>query len=237
MPMRWNEEEECQDGNAHKLYSSSHHLPTHRIAPSIANIPRRINPLSRSMHEMYESPDLNAYADVMEDMNGKAVTPPSEEARDDDVTFIDESSSPRSVDAAKSTRPIQVTTGGGSMMRWPMSMARLPSEVERQKKSFSLLTMVPDMHSAAIEEEEEDDEENAGADDSVASNDVCLDKSLYKGQQLEVRPTNDLTNSANRRHHVVSVKEGHSNQVSSRASGLLKLPSHQIYPESRPNTP
>jgi len=130
---------------------------------------------------MYESPDLNAYADVMEDMNGKAVTPPSEEARDDDVTFIDESSSPRSVDvdAAKSTRPIQVTTGGGSMLRWSISMARLPSEVERQKKSFSLLTMVPDMHSTAIEEEEEEeDEENAGADDSVVSNDVCLDKSL-----------------------------------------------------------
>ena len=160
-------------------------------------MPRTINPFSRSMHEMYEIPDLNAYADAMEDMNGKTVTPPPEEAEDDGFMFIDESSSPRSVGAAKSTRPIQVTTGCSSMMRRSMSMARLPSEVERQKKSFSLLTMLPDMHSSAIEEEEE--EENAGDDDSVASNDVCLDKSLYKGQQLEVRPTNDLTNSANRR--------------------------------------
>ena len=164
----------------------------------VIKMPRTINPLSRSMHEMYEIPDLNAYADAMEDMNGKTVTPPPGEAGDDDFTFIDdESSPPRSVGAAKSTRPIQGRAGGSSMLRRSMSMARLPSEVERQQKSFSLLTMVPDMHSTAIEEEE--DEENAGDNDAVPD-DVSLDKSLYKGQQLEVRPTkNDLTNSANRR--------------------------------------
>ena len=160
---------------------------------------RTTNPLSRSMHEMYEIPDLNAYADAMEDMNGKTVTPPPEEAEDDGFMFIDESSSPRSVGAAKSTRPIQVTTGCSSMMRRSMSMARLPSEVERQKKSFSLHTMVPDMHSSAIEEEEEEEEEENTCDNDAVPDEVSLDTSLYKGQQLEVRPTKDLTNSANRR--------------------------------------
>ena len=171
-----------------------------------------MNPLSRSMHEMCDIPDLNAsYADAMEDMNvngkkvtppsppedmnGNTVTPPPEEARDDDCMFIDESSPLRSVGAAKSTRPIQGRAGGSSTsLRWSMSMARLPSEVERQKKSFSLHTMVPDMHSTAIEEEED----NTGYNDAVPD-EVCLDKSLYKGQQLEVRPTKDLIYSANRR--------------------------------------
>jgi len=186
-------------------------------------MPRTMNPLSRPMHEICEIPDLNAsYADAMddmkngnktvtettpplppEDMNGKMVTPPSppEEARDDGFMFIDESSSPRSVGAAKSSRPIQGRAGGSSMsmLRWSMSMARLPSEVERQKKSFSLHTMVPDMHSSAIEEEEEEEEEENTCDNDAVPDEVSLDTSLYKGQQLEVRPTKDLTNSANRR--------------------------------------
>ncbi len=150
--------------------------------------------LSRSMHEMYEIPDLNAYADAIEGMNDKTASPPPEE--DGDFMFIDVSSDRPAV---RTRRPSRVTTGSSSRLSKSMSTARLPSEVDRQRKSFSLLTMAPDIHSAAIEEEE--DEEEDMTDDVLDLKDVCLDKSLYKGQRLDVRPTtkNDLTNSANRR--------------------------------------
>ena len=118
--------------------------------------------------------------------------PPPEEVGGDGFVFNNDESSPRSrsVSAkAKSTRPL---------LGRSKSMANLLSEVERQKKSFSLLTIVPDVQSSAIEEEH--DEENPGANDALAPSDFRLDKSLYKGQQLlDVPPTNDLTKSANRR--------------------------------------
>ena len=118
--------------------------------------------------------------------------PPPEEVGGDGFVFNNDESSPRSrsVSAkAKSTRPL---------LGRSKSMANLLSEVERQKESFSLLTIVPDVQSSAIEEEH--DEENPGANDALAPSDFRLDKSLYKGQQLlDVPPTNDLTKSANRR--------------------------------------
>lgn len=149
------------------------------------------------MLEMYEIPDLNAYADAMEGMNDKTVSSPPEDDGENDFMFIDDSSDR----PAARRRPSRVKTDSTSTMRKSMSMARLPSEVDRQKKSFfSLLAMAPDIHSAAIEEEEEE-----VANDVIDPKDVCLDKSLYKGQRLDVRPTKkdndrpDLTNSANRR--------------------------------------
>lgn len=136
------------------------------------------------MHEIYEISDLNAYADAMEGMDDKE---------------IEDDSSNRP--AARSRRPRRVKTGSSETLSKSLSMARLPSEVDRQRKSFfSLLAMAPDIHSAAIEEDEEEDEM---ANDDIDLRDVCLDKRLYKGQRLDVRPTtkknNELTNSVNRR--------------------------------------
>eukprot|EP00984_Skeletonema_dohrnii_P006923 scaffold2467_cov142-Skeletonema_dohrnii-CCMP3373.AAC.1 len=64
--------------------------------------------------------------------------PPPEEVGGDGFVLTDDESSPRSI-RAKSTRPMQ-----GRSKSKSKSMANLLSEVERQKKSFSLLTMVPD---------------------------------------------------------------------------------------------
>ena len=76
-----------------------------------------------------------------------------------------------------------------------MSCERLPSEVDRQRRTFSLMTM----HGSTIEEEEE--EEQTTAKDATMHEDVCLDKTLYNGERMNVtvRPTEDVTNSANRR--------------------------------------
>ncbi len=154
------------------------------------------------MHEMYEIPDLNAYADAMEDMNdGKEESPSPDDDGEDDFMFIDDSSSNRRPAAGR--RPSRVKTDS-TPMRKSLSMARLPSEVDRQKKSFfSLLAMAPDIHSA-IEEETEEEEDEEVANDAIDLRDVCLDKRVYKGRPLDVRPTKkndrpDLTNSANRR--------------------------------------
>ena len=151
------------------------------------------------MHEMYEIPDLKAYADAMKDMDDNKTTfmPPPEEPEEDDDDFmlLDLSSSDRSIEMP--TRPIQVTTGSSPMMRrCSMSCARLPSEVDRQRRTFSLMTM----HGSTIEEEEEE-EEQTSAKDATMHEDVCLDKTLYNGERMNVtvRPTEDVTNSANRR--------------------------------------
>jgi hypothetical protein len=110
--------------------------------------------LRRSMLEMYELSDLNSSGDAMDDISVKtSASPPPEEARDDD-------NSPLRV--GNRSRPIQVTIGGSSTMRRSMSMASLPSEAERQKKSFSLLAMVPDIHTSIAAIKEEEDEENMG---------------------------------------------------------------------------
>ena len=105
---------------------------------------RTTRQLSQSMHEMYEIPDLKAYADAMKEMDDKI--PKTEE--DDDFLLLDLSSSDRSIEMP--ARPIQVTTGSSPMMRrCSMSCARLPSEVDRQRRTFSLMTM----HGSTIEEE------------------------------------------------------------------------------------
>ena len=130
----------------------------------------------------------------LKDMTVKMVTlmPPPEDV------LTDDESSHRSA-GAKPMRPIQVTTGDSSMMRRSKSMARLLSEVELQKRSFSLLSMVPDVHST-LELEGEHDEENSGNNDAIAANDVCLNTSLYNWQKVQVQLTNnDPTYSDNRR--------------------------------------
>eukprot|EP00986_Skeletonema_menzelii_P001471 scaffold387_cov136-Skeletonema_menzelii.AAC.14 len=169
---------------------------------------RTTSQLSQSMHEMYEIPDLNAYAEAMKDIDEsmmdscvhhKKTLPPEE---DDDFVLLDLSASDRSIERTIKPRPIQVTTGSKPMMRrCSMSCARLPSEVDRQRKTFSLMTMAPDIYSTAIEEEEEEVEQQTVANDASAHKDVCLDKTLYNGQRMNetVRPSEDLTNSANRR--------------------------------------
>ena len=57
------------------------------------------------------------------------------------------------------------------------------------------------MHGSTIEEEEEEEEELTSAKDATMHEDVCLDKTLYNGERMNVtvRPTEDVTNSANRR--------------------------------------
>ena len=57
------------------------------------------------------------------------------------------------------------------------------------------------MHGSTIEEEEEEEEEETRAKDTNMHKDVCLDKTLYNGERMNVtvRPTEDVTNSANRR--------------------------------------
>ena len=170
------------------------------------------------MHEieMYQIPDLNAYADAtihaMKDMDAsmmdscvhhKNTLPPEE---DDGFVHLDlsASASDRSIEKTIRPRPIEVKTGSSPMIRrGSMSCAHLPLEVDRRRKTFSLMTMVPDIHSTTIDEEEEEEEQQTGANDASASahkhKDVCLDQTLYNGQRT-VRPTEDLTNSANHRH-------------------------------------
>ena len=133
--------------------------------------------LSYSMHEMYETLDLNAFGDAMVDINVTPVMPPpppeEEEEAASDVGYI--SSVGDRLSATTAMRSIEVTIGGGSTMRKSVSMASLPSEAER-KKNFSLLTMVPDMHT--VEENDEDDEESMGDDDCCLDN--CLDKPVRR---------------------------------------------------------
>ena len=160
---------------------------------------RTTRQLSQSMHEMYEIPDLKAYADAMDCMDGNKI-PKTEE--DDDFMLLDLSSSDSSI--KRPARSIQVTTGSSPIIRrCSMSCARLPSEVDRQRRTFSLMTMHgPDIHSTIEEEEEEEEEEHTCANnDANTHKDVCLDKTLYNGERMNVtvRPTEDVTNSANRR--------------------------------------
>ena len=160
--------------------------------------------LSYSMHEMYETLDLNAFGDAMVDINVTPVMPPpppeEEEEAASDVGYI--SSVGDRLSATTAMRSIEVTIGGGSTMRKSMSMASLPSEAER-KKNFSLLTMVPDMHT--VEEDEEDDEESMGG--NVDDDDWCLDKPVRRTKKYNDDPK-DMTNSANRRPSRRAIPEG-----------------------------
>ena len=160
--------------------------------------------LSYSMHEMYETLDLNAFGDAMVDINVTPVMPPpppeEEEEAASDVGYI--FSVGDRLSATTAMRSIEVTIGGGSTMRKSVSMASLPSEAER-KKNFSLLTMVPDMHT--VEEDEEDDEESMGG--NVDDDDWCLDKPVRRMKKYNDDPK-DMTNSANRRPSRRAIPEG-----------------------------
>jgi hypothetical protein len=83
-----------------------------------------------------------------------------------------------------------------------MSMASLPSEEERQRKSFSLLAMVPDIHTIASIEEEED-EENMVANAAVTAKPPQHDEEPYVVQAKTMKGTDqnnsDLINTTNRR--------------------------------------
>ncbi len=63
-------------------------------------------------------------------------------------------------------------------------------------QSFSLLTMVPDIYSFAVEENEYGDEEHLGNVGIGTGDDIDIGKSLYNERRLDVRPTHnsDLTN-------------------------------------------
>ena len=75
---------------------------------------RTTRQLSQSMHEMYEIPDLKAYADAMDYMDGNKI-PKTEE--DDDFMLLDLSSSDSSIKIKRPARSIQVTTGSSPIIR------------------------------------------------------------------------------------------------------------------------
>ncbi len=162
------------------------------------------------MHEMYEIDDLKSFDDAMGDINSsmpnllapRPSSPSSSTSSSDSLNWLKHT--PFENGSSSSD-------GGG--MRRCTSMAVLPSDVERQKKTFSLLALVtPDIH---IEEEVEDE-----LDTSImhalptATGKIFLDESSRGGTVGSKSNNNgairsssppscpgeeDVTNSANRR--------------------------------------
>ncbi len=164
------------------------------------------------MHEMYEIDDLKSFDDAMGDINSsmpnllapRPSSPSSSTSSSDSLNWLKHTPFENGSDNSSSD-------GGGGMRRCT-SMAVLPSDVERQKKTFSLLALVtPDIHT----EETEDDLDpsimhalptatgklfldessrggTVGSSNCSSSNGAIRSPSPSPGEE-------DVTNSANRR--------------------------------------